>query len=73
MRATIYLRAIVSDGGMAEFLYSLDGKKFIKAPRKFQCRQGKWVGAKTGVFTTVPKGSERGWIDIDEFNITDIN
>ena len=72
MRATIYLRAIVSDGGIAEFLYSLDGKKFIKAPRKFQCRQGKWVGAKTGVFTTVPKGSERGWIDIDEFNITDI-
>lgn len=72
LKATVWLRAKVSDGGRAEFYYSLDGKKFKPAPASFQCRQGKWVGAKCGLFSTVPGASERGWLDIDEFNITDI-
>lgn len=72
MKSTVFLRARVDSSGIAEFSYSLDGKRYRKAGIPLQCRQGKWVGAKTGIFTVVPPGTERGWINIEQFNITDI-
>ena len=32
-------------------------------------RQGKWIGAKVGLFSTAPYGKERGWVDADWFRI----
>lgn len=72
LNTTIWLRATVAKGGKATFEYSLDGKKYQKSKNSFQSRQGKWVGAKVGIFSTVPPATERGWINIDDFNIENI-
>lgn len=65
----IYLRVRVDKGGKCTFSYSLDGLKFIDTKIPFTARQGKWIGAKTGIFSIQPNGVDRGWIDIDSFII----
>ena len=65
----IYLRVRVDKGGKCTFSYSLDGLKFIDTKILFTARQGKWIGAKTGIFSIQPNGVDRGWIDIDSFII----
>lgn len=72
VKSTIYLRAKIDTGGRAYFYYSLDGRNYTKCPGEFQSRKGKWVGAKLGLFSTVPAGSERGWLNVDSFDITEI-
>lgn len=66
----IYLRIEVSDGGACQFSYSADGKEFKSVGRQFQARQGKWIGAKTGLFAlNATEGSPRSWIDVDWFKV----
>ena len=79
----VYLRAKFMDKGileknsldmkvMVQFSYSLDGKKFKPLGEAFQAKEGKWIGAKTGVFCTRP-AKERvdgGWVDVDFFRVT---
>lgn len=65
----IYLRVAVEKGGRCRFFYSLDGKKYHPAGVPFQARQGKWIGAKVGLFSTTPHGKERGWVDADWFRV----
>lgn len=66
----IYLRVKVADGGACKFLYSLDGKEWHSLKGDFTARQGKWIGAKVGLFSAQPYGLSRGWTDIDWFRIT---
>ena len=66
----IWLRVKVADGGDCTFYYSIDGKKYHKAGSVFRARQGKWIGAKGGLFSVTPDGTDRGWIDIDSFDMT---
>lgn len=63
----IYLRVKVAKGGICRFYYSLNGKKYQLAGEPFTARQGKWIGAKVGLFSTAPFGKERGWVDADWF------
>lgn len=63
----IYLRVKVAKGGICRFYYSLNGKKYQSAGEPFTARQGKWIGAKVGLFSTAPFGKERGWVDADWF------
>ena len=65
----IYLRVKVEKGGICRFSYSLDGKKYMSAGTPFTARQGKWIGAKVGLFSTAPYGRERGWVDADWFHV----
>ncbi len=65
----IYLRVKVEKGGICRFSYSLDGKKYMSAGTPFTARQGKWIGAKVGLFSTAPYGKERGWLDADWFHV----
>lgn len=65
----VYLRVKVEKGGLCSFSYSLDGKKFKSTDVSFTARQGKWIGAKVGLFSTAPYGKERGWVDADWFRI----
>ena len=65
----IYLQVKVSKGGICHFYYSLDGKKYKTAGTSFTARQGKWIGAKVGLFSTAPYGKERGWVDADWFHV----
>ena len=68
----ICLKVPFSDGrggGICYFSYSLDGRKYTSAGVPFTARQGKWIGAKVGLFSTAPYGKERGWVDADWFRI----
>lgn len=65
----IYLRVRVAEGGKCDFSYSLDGKKYIELPGVFTARQGKWIGAKVGLFSAQPAGLSRGWVDADWFHL----
>lgn len=82
---TVYLRVKfvttgekikASEGGhdlvvTCEFSYSTDGKKFQKLGETFQAREGKWIGAKVGLFCTRPAivTNDGGWSDVDWFRI----
>lgn len=65
----ILLRTKVYDGGACDFSYSLDGDSFDPLPGNFTARQGKWIGAKIGLFCAQAAGLSRGWTDIDWFHI----
>lgn len=65
----IYIRVHVGKGAYCRFSYSLDGKKFTEAGTLFKVRQGKWIGAKVGMFSVTPHGKERGWVDVDWFRV----
>lgn len=65
----IYIRVRVSKEAYCRFSYSLDGKKFTEAGTLFKARQGKWIGAKVGMFSVTPHGKERGWVDVDWFRV----
>ncbi|HLP06348.1 MAG TPA: glycoside hydrolase 43 family protein [Paludibacter sp.] len=66
----IYFRVKVEKGGKCTFSYSLDNRKFSVAGDTFVARQGKWIGAKVGVFAVKPYNSgNRGWVDVDWFRV----
>ena len=65
----ICIRVRVGKEAYCRFSYSLDGKKFTEAGTLFKARQGKWIGAKVGMFSVTPHGKERGWVDVDWFHV----
>lgn len=65
----IYIKVRVGKEAYCRFSYSLDGKKFTEAGTLFKARQGKWIGAKVGIFSVTPHGKERGWVDVDWFHV----
>lgn len=67
----IWLRVQVKAGAICSFSYSLDGRKFVTTDIPFKARQGKWIGAKLGLFALNPNlRSDSGWVDCDWFRIT---
>ena len=68
--ATVYLRAQVAAGAMVTFAYSTDGTTFTRVGPPFQAREGKWIGAKVGVFATgTGTRREYGYADLDWFRV----
>ena len=67
---TVYLQVKVRKGAVCTFAYSLDGKKYTTVGEPFTARQGKWIGAKVGVFCVTPNEGNRGWADVDWFRMT---
>lgn len=66
----IYLRVEVKEGQHCAFHYSLDGQKYIRVGTEFKAREGKWIGAKVGLFCTRPQESnDGGWLDVSYFRI----
>lgn len=67
---TFWLRVKVEENAVCSFSYSVDGKTFAPVGQQFQARQGKWIGAKIGIFA-LGKGSvsEMGYADYDWFRI----
>ena len=69
----VWLRVKVHSEGIAnqikaiaEWSYSLDGKKFIKIGTPFTVREGKWIGAKLGFFNTrTAKKNDAAFFDVD--------
>jgi beta-xylosidase len=66
----IYFRMEAKEGALCTFSYSVDGKDFRPFGEPFQARQGKWIGAKTGLFIlNKTAGTSRSWADIDWFRV----
>jgi beta-xylosidase len=67
---TLYLRAHVAPGAIVTFSYSTDGDTFSRLGEPFQARQGKWIGAKMGIFATSKRlPRELGYADFDWFRV----
>lgn len=66
----VYLRIQVKADAMCAFSYSIDGKTYFPFGETFKARQGKWIGAKVGIFCLSPlKTGARGYADYDWFRI----
>jgi beta-xylosidase/lysophospholipase L1-like esterase len=69
---TFYLRVQIQPDATCLFSYSTDGKKFQNIGRKSTFKEGKWIGAKVGLFCTRPISSNDGgrmvvdWFSIDK-------
>lgn len=69
----LYLRVKVHSEGSenqikckAQFLYSLDGKKWQRLGDEFTAKEGKWIGAKLGFFNVRPSvKNDAAWLDVD--------
>ncbi|HEX8249839.1 MAG TPA: family 43 glycosylhydrolase, partial [Pyrinomonadaceae bacterium] len=67
---TFYLRVKVAKGAMCSFSFSADGKNFTSVGVPFKAREGKWIGARVGLFfTRNGKFNDAGSADVDWFRI----
>ena len=77
----VWLRAEVHNGGRTVFSYSSDGESFKKIGADFQAKEGRWIGAKIGIFAVQPRDGEKedyleyssqhsGFADVDWFRVT---
>jgi beta-xylosidase len=67
---TMYLRVNIKSEAQCTFSFSPDGKKFTNIGETFKAREGKWIGAKVGLFCTrQEKTNNAGYADIDWFRI----
>ena len=53
----VFLRVSVDTGAVYRFSYSADGTNFTYVPSAFTAREGRWIGAKVGLFAIAPRGS----------------
>lgn len=65
----IFIKIEVSDYGICTFYYSTDGLNYKCIDKNFKAKQGKWIGAKTGIFSVSSEDKDRGWIDVDWFRL----
>jgi len=68
--ATIYLRVQVHKGGECSFSYSADNMEYIAIGDLFKAREGKWIGAKVGLYA-LRNGviNDAGSADVDWFRV----
>lgn len=81
-QSTLYLRVevketraknkekILQPAANCSFSYSLDGVKYIPFGNAFAAWEGKWIGAKVGIFCQRPQPlNDSGYADVDWFRI----
>ncbi|GHT21995.1 hypothetical protein AGMMS4957_11670 [Bacteroidia bacterium] len=67
---TLYLRVKVQPNANCTFSYSLDGQKYTPFGKPFTAKEGKWIGAKVGLFCSRPvKNNDGGRVEVDWFRI----
>ncbi|MDR1601157.1 MAG: glycoside hydrolase 43 family protein [Tannerella sp.] len=67
---SVYLRVTVEKQAFCRFAYSTDGIQFVPFGETFKARQGRWIGAKTGIFAVRPDApGNLGYADFDRFGI----
>ena len=68
---TFYLRVQVADGAVCTFSYSTDGNTFQPLGEPFKAVEGRWIGAKMGMFCTRTNTTNNaGYADLDWFRVT---
>jgi hypothetical protein len=64
--SSLFLRVSVSAGAMCRFAWSADGVRFTEMGEPFTAREGKWTGAKVGLFVVARRDeAKRGSADFD--------
>lgn len=67
---TLFLRVKVENEAICQFSFSADGKNFTPVGSSFKAREGKWIGAKVGLFfVRSGKFNDAGSADVDWFRI----
>ena len=67
----VQLRVEVSEGGICQFRYSENGIDFTPAGNQFTAREGKWIGAKVGLYSSrEQQTNDAGYVDVDWFRIS---
>lgn len=67
----LWFRVEVSKGAECRFSYSTDGKDFHPIGESFQATEGKWIGAKIGLFCSRPKEArDSGYANFDWFRFS---
>ena len=66
----VYFRVTVKKGAECSFSYSTDGVSFTSLGNSFKAREGKWIGAKIGLYA-LREGiiNDAGSADIDWFRV----
>jgi len=68
----LYLQVRYSVDNSCQFYYSLDGNNFIPLGKSFKAKEGKWIGAKVGIFCSRKYPlNDGGQADYDWFRITE--
>jgi beta-xylosidase len=69
---SVYFKVEVSyPNAMCQFSYSEDGKTYKKIGKLFKAKEGKWIGAKVGLFSVSTQEAKRGgYADVDFFKIS---
>ena len=68
--ASFYLRVVVSENALCRFSFSTDGVSFQNVGDEFKAREGRWIGAKVGLFFNRPtKFNDAGTADVDWFRV----
>ncbi|SHH75615.1 glycoside hydrolase family 43 protein [Flavobacterium defluvii] len=68
---TIYLRVKIKKEGICSFFYSTDDKNYQPIGAEFVSKEGKWIGAKIGLFALSEKiTNDSGNAAVDWFRIT---
>ncbi|HEV7698800.1 MAG TPA: glycoside hydrolase 43 family protein [Pyrinomonadaceae bacterium] len=66
----VYLRVIVEQGATCRFLVSYNGNDFMPIGSQFKAREGRWIGAKVGMFySRTQKTNDAGTADVDWFRV----
>ncbi|MDS0300141.1 glycoside hydrolase 43 family protein [Halogeometricum sp. S1BR25-6] len=74
-QSSVRLRASVEAGGRVEFAYATDESEseFESIGAPFQAQQGRWIGAKIGLFAVqsvdIDAPAERGYLDVEYFRV----
>ncbi len=67
---TFYLRVKIEKGAMCSFSFSTDNKNFQTIGTSFKAREGRWIGAKVGLFfVRNGKFNDAGTADVDWFRV----
>ena len=67
---TFWLRVKVQENAVSNFSFSQDGKNFVPLGEPFKARQGRWIGAKVGIFAIGrDAAAEMGYADYDWFRV----
>lgn len=64
---TVLLRVKVSSGALCDFSFSSDGQTFVSIGKRFKAREGRWIGAKVGLFCLGLSSRSAGHADFDWF------
>ncbi len=65
-----WLRVEVQEGALCQFSYSENGEDFTSIGEPFQAREGRWIGAKVGLFAvTAQQTGMKGQAAFDYFHL----